>query len=153
MATYRTQFIANGGKVNETKFHKAYIEPIVPNYGLKAWYQFIEKFRKHASMSSGLAVAQVATSPVTTEEKKLETAMMSNEVATQLGIRAALNIGAKALQDIIDHPEDLVMMSKKDRAELLIKAMKAQDSRIHAIGKLKEDDREQQKFDRAFDSI
>ena len=150
ISVYREQFVAQGGKVNEKKFWEQHIHPIVPNYGLKAWYQFIDKFRKSAGMAASLAVEAASAGPVTQEEGKLEAALMSNETATQLGIRSALNIGAKALESLLKDPMSLAAMTPTARAELLFKAMKAQDSRIHAIGKLKEDGREQAKFDKTF---
>lgn len=152
LARYREQFIANGGKVNEKKFWEVFIAPIVPNYGLKAWYQFIDRYRKTAGGVAALAVQAVAAGPVTTEEKKLERAMMTNEAATQLGINSALSIGAKALDELLKDPLKLALLTPVARTELLFKAMKAQDSRIHAIGKLKEDGREQAKFDKTFGS-
>ena len=50
-----------------------------------------------------------------------------------------------------DAPEKLETWEKKILADSLFKAMKAQDSRIHAIGKVREDGREEEKLNRAFE--
>jgi hypothetical protein len=152
LAQYRQQFIASGGKVNEKKFFEEYIHPLKPDYRMRNWYNFINKFKKQTGMVAALAVEAASIGPVLTEEKKLETVMMSNETATALGIRAALNIGAKALESIVNDPSILLTMTVKERADFLFKAMKSQDSRIHAIGKLKEDGREEAKFNKTFGS-
>ena len=50
-----------------------------------------------------------------------------------------------------DAPEKLETWEKKILADSLFKAMKAQDSRIHAIGKVRDDGREEEKLNRAFE--
>lgn len=152
ISKYRESFIANGGKVNEKLFWETYIRPVVANYGLTAWYQFIQKFRKQTGLIAAQVSAANQVGPKTAEEGKLVTAMMTNEAATQLGINSALTLGAKALEALLSDSEALAKMSPKERADMLFKAMKAQDSRIHAIGKLKEDNREEKKFNRVFGS-
>ena len=62
-------------------------------------------------------------------------------------ISSILNISATAALEIIKDPTKL---TTKERIELGLKGMKAQDSRIHAVGKLREDNREQERFDKAF---
>src|SRR5437879_5274666 len=124
IAVYREKFVANGGKVNDKKFYEEHIKPIVPNFSLVAWYQFIQKFRKHAGMSASLAVEAVKAGPVTTEEKNLERAMMTNDAATQLGINSALQIGARTLEELLKDPVALAQLSARERTELLFKAMK-----------------------------
>lgn len=150
LAVYREEFAANGGKVNDKKFWETNIHPIAPNFQLISWYRFIRTFRAKAGMVASHAIETVAAGPTTVEEKKLETALMTNDAATALGIRMALNVGAKAFEEIINNPTVLLAMSPAERASFLFKAMKAQDSRMHAIGKVREDGREQQKFERAF---
>lgn len=137
------------GKVNNLAFYKEIVAPLIPGYGLASWYQFMNRFKTTA----GLAVANVMVSqpstPAGPETIRLENTMMSNQAATQKGIQTALTIGARAMNELL---ENVHLLSPKDRAELLFKAMKAQDSRIHSLGKIREDNREQARFDRAFDS-
>jgi hypothetical protein len=146
------ELFARQGHVNNKKFYLDVIKPVIPQYGLGSWYNFLKRF----SCAAGLQVAYTRRLPrvPTEEEKKLEvgfmetqTQMLSNQEATQRGIQAALNIGAARLQYLSEHPE---LITPKEASELLFKAMKSQDSRIHAIGKVREDTREQEKFDRAF---
>lgn len=151
LAVYREEFISNGGKMNDKRFWRTHIQPVAPNVNVLAWYRFIRKFRKESGWVASHAIATVAAGPKTTEEKKLDRAMMTNDAATQLAINSALQIGAITLSELLNDPQKLADMSVKDRTDLVFKAMKSQDSRIHAIGKLKEDNREQAKFDRAFD--
>lgn len=153
LAVYTQEFAANGGKVNDKKFWETHIHPIAPDFKMISWYRFIRTFRRKSGMVASHAIETIAAGPAAKEEKKLESTMMTNDAATQLGIRAALNIGAKALESLLADPEALMNMSVKERTELLFKAMKSQDSRIHAVGKLKEDGREQAKFDRAFGDL
>lgn len=138
--------------MNDKKFYEVYIAPIVSDWSYKSWAAFILKFRKTAGIAASFAVQAVTATAPTIENKKLERAMMTNEAATQLGINSALSIGAKALDELLKDPLKLALLTPVARTELLFKAMKAQDSRIHAIGKLKEDGREQAKFDKTFGS-
>lgn len=149
ISVYRDQYLANGGKVNEKKFWEEHIHPIVPGFSLQAFYQFMHRFRRETGTQTSLAVASAQTVPVTVAEKNLDAAMVSNDVATQTGIQAALNIMARTLKDIFADPEGSGM-SKLQLADLGFKAMKAQDSRIKAIGAMRADDREEEKFNRMF---
>ena len=147
LAEYNDQ-LAKNGRVNNKKFFELVVSPLVPDYSLQAWYQFVNKFRTTA----GLVAANVGVAPRSDpalEESKLENTMMTIQQATSLGIQRALNIGAARLKQIMENPE---LMTAKEAADLLFKGMKAQDSRIHAVGKIREDNREQEKFDRAFDA-
>lgn len=147
---YQGQFVAGAGRVNETKFYNEHIKPIVPGFGYKSWAAFILRFRKKSGMVASLAVKAASAAPAVTAENNLEIAIMTNDAATQIGINAALTIGARALEELLKDPVALAAMSPAARSELMFKAMKAQDSRIHAIGKLKEDNREEQKFNKTF---
>ena len=140
------------GKVNAAKFHREVIAPLVPGYSKASWYQFLRRFKTTA----GLAAANVAVMQGRgnsegpsgeIEEANLEQNLMSNEMATQIGIQRALNIGAERLKEIMENPE---LMTPKEAIDLLFKAMKAQDSRIGAIGKIREDNRQEEAMQRAF---
>lgn len=146
LAEYNRRFKESQGKVNEKKFWSEIIVPLLPNYGLMNWYQFLRRWRNAAGLE---AVARIPLLPQgePNEEQKI---LLSNEIATQTGINAALNIGNKALMDLVNDPRAMAKLSPKDRADLLFKAMKSQDSRIHAIGKIKQDNRDEARFNRAF---
>lgn len=149
---YNERFAVRG-KVNDKLFWEEIIYPIIPQYTLSAWYAFLKRFKTTAGLQ--LAYTKYKLRPQT-EEEKAQTGLLldnqernlTNQEATQRGIQAALNIGAARLRQLQQSPE---LMTPKEAADLLFKAMKAQDSRIHAIGKIREDSREQEKFDRAFD--
>lgn len=135
-------------RVNSKKFYEEMILPEIPSYKIQSWYKFLRRFKTTA----GLIAAQVVNGGPNTiknsGENDLLNNMASNEVATQLGMRRALNIGADRLKEIFDNPQ---LMTAKDAAELFFKAMRAQDSRINAISKIRKDTREEEKFQRAFD--
>lgn len=144
--------LKNNGKVNDKKFYEEIVVKEIPGYHMQSWYQFLKRFKT----SVGIVAADttpVAPKPVapgftrTSMQEELSKTLMNNQVATSTGIQRALNIGSDRLQQIMDNPE---LMSAKDAIDLLFKAMKAQDSRIHAIGKVREDNREEEKLNRAF---
>lgn len=140
-------WFARDGKVNNKKFYREIVVPRVPKYSYEAFRQFIKKFET----SAGLEVAFLGQLHKDTlpslEENKVILNLRDSAVATREGIARALNIGVDALNEIIEHPE---ILSPKDRAELLFKAMKAQDSRIGATAKIRADVREQAKFNKTF---
>ena len=144
---YNQEFERTAGKVNSLKFYREVILPLIPNYHLQSWYQFLHRYRGRA----GLIVAQVTNGGPRSisgmEVNRLENNLLANEAATNIVINRILNIGARAVHDVLEHPE---LLSAKERVEIGLKAMKAQDSRIHALGKVREDNRQQEKFERAF---
>ncbi len=141
------------GRVNNKKFWSEVILPEIPTYALQTWYSFLHRFKTQY----GIAKAEVTFNgpynapreTIAEEEKGISTTLLSNQAATVALVSSVLNISALAAKKLIEHPE---LMSEKDKIELGFKVMKAQDSRIHAVGKIREDSREQEKFDRAFDS-
>ncbi len=137
------------GKVNAKKFYEDIVVKEIPSYSLQSWYFFLKRFKTEAGI---VAVEVVNASPgmvsdADEEEGKTQRTLMTNQEATTKLIMGMLNISADAARDILEHPEKLTY---KERLEIGLKAMKAQDSRIHAVGKLREDNREQERFDRAF---
>lgn len=147
------------GHVNNKKFYEEFILPRLPNYHMQSWYKFLKRFRSDAGLEAAELVSHapvhvtVEKSPETIAkeiegEGKLKSTLVSNQDATARAVQKALNIANDRLEQIIANPE---LMTAKEAVDLLFKAMKAQDSRIHAVGKLREDNREQEKFDRAFD--
>lgn len=153
---------AKGTFLNDGKFWEEHIKPFLPEYSKQSWYYFIRKFKTQAGIaavcdSEGREVLKYEGSPENPddndpgmlEEIALGDKLLTNEVATNDGIRKALNIGKGAFDKLMNHPEQL---SIKERANIFFLAMKAQDSRIHALGKVKEDAREDMKMERAFEN-
>lgn len=138
------------GKVNAKKFYEEVILPEIPEYSLMSWYQFLRRLKT----AYGVGPVEVVASPkvasdVVSTEQGIATVLLTNDEATRKLVQASLNISAQAAQDIIDNPGSVNADTLK-RLEIGFKAMKAQDSRIHALGKIREDKREQDRFDRAF---
>lgn len=134
------------GMVNQLKFYTEIVKPLVPNYSQRAWYQFVNRFKTGAGLIAFQAAEMAVSAPV--DPVPGEKTLLSNTVATATLIQSILNIGAERAQQILENPS---LLTAKEAVELSLKGMKAQDSRIHAIGKIREDSREQEKFDRAFD--
>lgn len=142
------ELLKTQGKVNNKKFYEEVITQSIPNYSAQAWYQFVKRFKTPV----GLVATTVSELPLNAAEEaknEVEVTMKTNQEATASLISRILNISDIAARKIIENP-DLIPIEKQ--IELGLKGMKAQDSRIHAVGKLREDNREQEKFDRAFDA-
>ena len=140
------------GKVNKMKFFKEVVEPRVPNYGFRSWYSFLNKFETTAGLTAVNVVLtpQLPESISPQEEAALLAKLRDASSATRIGIAAALNVGADALADLIENPQ---LMTAKERAELLFKAMKAQDSRVSTIAAMKKDHREEVAFQKTFGNL
>ncbi|MFA5792171.1 MAG: hypothetical protein WC884_04025 [Candidatus Paceibacterota bacterium] len=138
------------GKVNNLKFYREVILPLIPNYHIQSWYQFLHRFKAPADFVLAEARNLSIKDQLKKEKNKLHVTLLSNETATSLGIQRALNIAADRLIEIMENPQ---LMSAKDAVDLLFKAMKAQDSRIHAIGKIREDNRKEDMFERVFSEV
>lgn len=145
---YNAEFERSGGRVNDSKFYREVILPLLPKYHLQSWYQFLRRFKTTAGLLAVQVVKGGSRAICKVEEKRLEQSMLTNEVATSRLIQTALNISAESAKKIIENPD---LLSPKERLGLGFKAMKAQDSRIHAIGKIREDSRAEEKLQRAFD--
>lgn len=142
-----SEWLQRNGKVNAKEFFERIVSPEIPGITLDGWYYFLKRFKTENGIMKA-EIAEVRPEAIAGDaEEKTVAIMLSNDEATRKLIQATLNISATAAQEIIEHPEKL---STKERLELGLKAMKAQDSRIHAIGKIREDKREQDKFERAF---
>jgi hypothetical protein len=143
---YNEQYAAKKGKVSDKKFHEEFIVPMVPEYKLMSWYQFLRRWKDAAGLSIAAKIPLLpAADPIAQQE-----ALLANEQATQRGIALMLNIGRLTLEELLSNPAELAKMPLKERVDLLTKAMKAQDSRIHAVGKIREDNRDQARFEQAF---
>lgn len=137
------------GKVNNLKFYREVILPVLPKYHLQSWYQFLRRFKTTVGLASLQVVHQAPNTISRDEENRLESTLLSSHIATQLGIQLALNIGAERLKELLENPQ---LMTTKDAIDLLFKAMKAQDSRMSVTAKIKQQSREQVAFDKVFSS-
>lgn len=136
------------GKVNDKKFWSEVIVPEIPDYALQTWYSFLKRFKTANGITEAEVTPGVGVKSLNViSENELAQTMLSNKEATAALIQAALNISAAAARRILENPH---LLSDKEKVELGLKTMKAQDSRIHAIGKVREDNREEQKLERAF---
>jgi hypothetical protein len=147
-ATYNE--LLKTGKVNNKKFWEEVIVPEIPNYSMMSWYQFLRRFKTEY----GLAPSTTST-PMTSLsgdiEMEVAKTMTSNQESTAQMVQHILFLASESSKRMTEHPELATDQDRKN-VELGIKIMKAQDSRIHAIGKIKEDSREEEKLQRLFDN-
>ena len=138
MAKYNAELVKMG-KVNKLAFYRDHVEPVLPDVKYEIFRRYIANLTRDVTLGQ---TSQVI--PVTEETKRLVKQLKKADEATRVGIGLALNIGADALQEIIDDPSKL---TPKERADFLLKAMKAQDSRINAMARVRQDKREQITFE------
>lgn len=153
LAKYNELFCKHG-HVNNGKFYREYILPEIPDYHIQSWYQFLRRaFKKEAGLEEAVvgdaydAYKKALNKPIGKEvvERALSENITLSDEATARGIRLALNVGTAALQKLMENPEKLLM---KEAIELLFKAMKAQDSRARVIKEVRQDVREEEKFNK-----
>lgn len=132
--------ISKNGRVNKSKFFLEHVGPKIPGCSRDAFYNFVKKFQ---TSKTALLPAAIATP----NETRLIENLRDTAQATKIGIAAALNIGADALEEILKNPQSV---SPLQRVELLFKAMNAQNNRINAIAALRQEKREQAKFQKTF---
>ncbi len=150
------EILKRDGRVNNLKFYREVIQPDFPEYHVQSWYQFVNRFKTEAGLIAARP-SDYLPEPMSVNkeaERSLMDAFLSNDEATQIGISNALNLGAAFYRDLLNkyrnNPELLTPFERKTLSDALHKAMKSQDSRIHALGKVREDARETARFDRAF---
>lgn len=139
-----------GKRMNNLQFFRDVVRPRMgEDYSQEAFYQFLRRFKTEAGLRIAHTNKPLAINPNTEQEIIIanQQELLSGDEATRRGIRSALNIGAEAFEQLINHPE---LLTPEKRAEIFFKAMKAQDSRMAAIGKIREDNRQQAKFEKAF---
>ncbi len=141
------EILTREGKVNNFKFYREVILPVLPKYHLQSWYQFLRRFKTTIGLVAVQVVRQSPNAIVGDGENRLENTLLSNEIASQLGIQRALNIGAERLKELLENPQ---LMTAKDAIDLLFKAMKAQDSRVNAVAKIKQQSRKEIEFEKSF---
>lgn len=140
------EWLVSDGKVNAKKFYEEVILPEIPDYHLQSWYKFIHRFKTKTKMVVAEVVDGGPNSIKKYAENNFQNNLLNNEQAVHAGIQCALNVGATALEQLIYNPETL---SVKERIDLLFKAMKAQDSRVNTVAKVKKSNRENEKFEYA----
>jgi len=148
--------LARDGRVNAGKFYFDQVKPFIEEYSCASFYAFIRKFKKVPNRTGMIAGAPINSyTPVSAENPSagteallnLQKTFTTNQEATAAIVAAALKISADALIKVLDNPESL---SLKDRIALGATIMKSQDSRVRAIATVKQDKREQDKAERAF---
>jgi len=144
--------LEHDGKVNAAKFFREEIVPLVPGYSASSWFSYLQRTKTAAGLIRIRAAGSLT--PSTEQETRLTGNIVSNQEATQRGISYALNLGAKFYEDLMtkyrNDPNSLTAYEQRIMSDSIFKAMKSQDSRIHALGKVREDSREQAKFEHAF---
>lgn len=150
MERYHT--LAMQGEVSLVDFHAENIAPVLPEYKYESFRTYIRKLEEDMkAMSIGLPNGASnklgAPLPESVAIQRLKDLVVSSSRSTREGIALALGIGLETLQKIA---LGQIEMSAKERAELLFKAMKAQDSRIAATRMIRQDNREQAVFESVF---
>ena len=131
------------GKVNEFKFWRECVQPLVPNYAYASFYRFVRRYKEQA----GIVVAHVRQLTPASMDSEIVDNLVSSQVAEQHGIRLAQNLAMRALGDAIKNNRPV---NPKDAAYILASMMKSKDSRVHAIAEMRQDRRAQDKFEQAF---
>lgn len=149
---YNEWFRNGGGKVNNSKFYREVVKPLLPEYKQISFYQFINKFKTRNGLIAAkvgynivnnnivnpLSEGSISNDKLAEVESGVAGEMLSVQEATDKGIALMMNISVSRLQEIMDNPE---LLTAKEAAKLLSLAMKAQDSRINALSKLSEEGR------------
>lgn len=145
MSAYYDMKRANG-KVDLVAFHAEKVVPLLPDFKYESFRQYIRKiedpqFNPTVTGPDGLPV------PASDTVFRLQNLIRKSSQSTREGIALALGIGLETLEGIA---AGTVLMSAKERTDLLFKAMKAQDSRIAATRMIRQDNREQAIFENVF---
>lgn len=150
---YNEQF-AIKGKVNLRKFHRDVVLPLIPNYSYISLYQFVKRFASAAGLSIAVnkpLLERPTPEALAEQQEQFKKNLVTNAEAENEGINIALNLVLKKLKEIGDDPiNNSKQITLKDAVGFLTQIMKTRDSRINAIGKVKEDNRVQAKFEHAF---
>lgn len=137
---YADRYRVNG-YVPVVDFYKEVVAPLVPEMKYESFRVFIRKFERDA------LAGKTQVMPEGSKTKKAVRVLLKGDEATRRGIELMLNIGQDALAEIAEKPE---ILSAKERAALLPIAMRAQDSRINAMARVRQDKRDQLAFEHVF---
>lgn len=135
--------VAKNGGVNKTEFYNTHIAPILPDFKKEAWFKTIRALERNKKVD--LPPEKPKTEIVFTPGS----ALVAPAESTREGIKVALNIGREALEQIRENPH---LVPPYTRAKLLFDAMNAQNNRINAIAAIRQDRREEAKFQKTFDA-
>jgi len=150
------KILAKNGRVNAGKFYLEKVRPVIEDYSCASFYAFIRKFKNVPNRTGEITGLPINSyTPVSAENPSegteallnLQKTFSTNQEATAAIVAAALKISADALIKVLNDPDSL---SLKDRIALGATIMKSQDSRVRAIATVKQDKREQEKAERAF---
>jgi hypothetical protein len=150
------RLLARDGRVNGTKFYDEQVKPLINEYSRVSFYKFLRRFKDGPNRTGVINQNAIdAYQPVSIDNPSagteallnLQKTFTTNQEATAAIVAAALKISADALIKVLNNPESL---SLKDRIALGAQIMKSQDSRVRAIATVKQDKREQDKAERAF---
>ncbi len=155
---YNEEFARTNGRLSDNRFFEEVVKREIKDTSRAAWYNLLKRVKTKSGMTIATPELLPENPPVNklVARENLEKTLVSNEIATQNGINSALNLGLEALQTLLADPVKMSQYTPQERqelykrSELLFKAMKSQDSRIHAIGKIKQDNRDEARFNRAF---
>lgn len=140
--------LKENGRVNNKKFYETVILKEIPDYNMQAWYAFLRRFKTEAGIVP-IASGPNVPAPIEGAEVAVQTTLLDMQEATKRALALAMNISVAALEEIQKDPSKL---SEKERAKLFAMVMKSQDSRVKAIGGIRSDTREQERFDRMMGS-
>lgn len=141
-----TQQLQALGNVNLTKFYRDFVSKRIPGLSYASFYRSIRRLNNQKLLESQNNALTETNSKLSVIKSAQQTQIdIANE--TRAGVAKAIAIGQAALEEILNNP-DLIPIEK--RAELLFKAMRAQDSRVIAIAAAKRSKREEQTFQHAF---
>ena len=141
----------SNGTAHANQFYEDVVFKHCPDTKRKTWLNLAIKLKKSFEAKRELIAINQDTELLSVDGKSNAAnnpnAMVKSELATLAGVKTALNIGYEALRQIRANPSILPI---KDRAELLFRAMAAQNERIKALATMKQEEREEKKFQKSF---
>lgn len=139
--------------VNLRQFHAEHVAPLLPDFRYESFRQYIKQLDDLANPPVDVAAPGLPLAPNGTRilpskvAERFQEVLRAADRSTREGIALALGIGMQTLEGVMN---GTIVMSAKERADLLFKAMKAQDSRIIATAKVRQDAREEKAFEHVF---
>ena len=158
------QTVVNGS-TSINQFFIKHVLPRAPGVSKVAFYKMIKDYSGagkkelvpvYDSNNKLIGLEKIPLSPSMVAEeayrlKKSEQKELDPAKATSRGIEAALKIGTTTLEAIANDPAQLMLLSVKDRTDLLFKAMRAQDARVNVAINARREVRAHKAFQHAFD--
>lgn len=165
MAELYEKEVVNGSN-DISNFYKETVTKLIPGYSRGAFYKMVNRYGGRGLRPiSFIRDASGAITAFELTEAKPGDADLSPSItapassgpvfdparSTSRGIEAALAIGTRALEEMLTDTDALAKMTPKDRAELLFKAMRAQDARVNVAINARREVRAHKAFQHAFD--